>query len=346
MKRKGKGLRILAWVAGVLAALLVLPYAYPLSAYTPEKAGALADGGRLVDVDGTAVYVRTYLPETRGPDGTLYSMALRGRILLVHGFGGSGANWDAVAPALAEAGFAVAAADVPGFGYSDKRIDAATYSHARNAATLWRLTEILAAQQAVFDGPWILAGHSMGGTIVSRMALQEAERIERVVLVDGAVHAAESGKPGAQGGLGTSLSFPPAGRAAADVLDLLLRFPGSVRGMLASAMGRAPTDEELASYAAPLRVPGTARALLAIARSGAGGVPPDLEERLRATGVRVALIWGTEDAWIPISSGESLAETFGVPLHRIAGAGHLPMQSHPAAFLDAFEEGLQEGAAP
>src|SRR5579884_603453 len=77
-------------------------------------------------------------------------------MLLVHGLGGSHANWLSVAPTLAER-FRVYAVDLPGFG----RSPAAGRKHtiAANVAVVGRVLE------AISDQPGVLMGNSMGGLI-------------------------------------------------------------------------------------------------------------------------------------------------------------------------------------
>src|SRR5262245_24015903 len=95
------------------------------------------------------------------------------RLVLVHGLGGSHANWLAVAPRLAERA-QVVALDLPGFG----RTPAAGRS-ARVAANRDCLHRFLAAVGV----PAIIVGNSMGGLIAMMEAALHPENVTGLVLV-------------------------------------------------------------------------------------------------------------------------------------------------------------------
>jgi pimeloyl-ACP methyl ester carboxylesterase len=112
-----------------------------------------------------------YLETSRGP---LYWRDLGGEgrtILLVHGLGGSVANWEAVAPRLAQAG-RVIAVDLPGFGLSPPWED-------------WELETHASAVNAFLEktGPGTLIGNSMGGLISEMAAARRPELVEALVLI-------------------------------------------------------------------------------------------------------------------------------------------------------------------
>jgi pimeloyl-ACP methyl ester carboxylesterase len=333
-RKNGRLRRVLLGLVAVFAALSVLPYLFPLAEYDPETIGVPDANGRYADIGGRTVYSRVFPPAE--------DVAFRGRILLVHGFGGSTASWNLAAPRLAADGWFVLAADVPGFGYSEKKRIDRTYDHEANARDLWALAATVGE-----DGPqgrdgWVLVGHSMGGGIVARMAARHPERTARVVLVDGAVYGSRRELFDLMGLAQGALGYPPLSRAATVVVDRLLRNPETLRDLLASAYGRQPTDGELDSYYRPVAVPGTAASLLAITRSDASS--EGVERRLAAAGVPVSLIWGSLDAWVEVSQGAALSELLGVPLRLVEGAGHCPMETHPDRFLEILREELGEGA--
>lgn len=96
-------------------------------------------------------------------------------ILLIHGFMGSSYDFHLVMPELAEKR-RVLAVDLPGFGLSDKST-ALDYSK-KNMASL--MLHFMAALQIEH---YAVIGHSMGGEIAIRMALDEPGRISRLVLL-------------------------------------------------------------------------------------------------------------------------------------------------------------------
>jgi len=314
---------------------MLAPYLVPVATYDPYASPVPHPDGHYVEIAGKTFYYRVFAR----PEGT----PVKGRILLVHGFGGSTNSWNATAPSLAAEGWLVVAVDLPGFGYSEKKRIDGTYSHETNARDLWLLLDLVSPRDAASGSRWNLVGHSMGGDVVAWMAAQRPESTGRVVLVDGAVLGAGSDtvSPGSAVAL---LRLPPIARAATVLLDRLLRNPASIRGTLASAYGRTPTDAELASYAAPLAVPGTAASLVTIA--SARSLDEDDSARLKATGLPVALIWGSADTWVvPVDQGRYLSDLLGVTLQLVEGAGHCPMETHPAEFLKLLRNALEPEAS-
>lgn len=93
-------------------------------------------------------------------------------ILLVHGLGGSIANWDAVGPRLAAHG-RVLALDLPGYGLSPPTRDWRVETHSRALAGFIR----------ELGEPVTLVGNSMGGLLSEMVAADHPELVEALVLV-------------------------------------------------------------------------------------------------------------------------------------------------------------------
>lgn len=318
---RSRGFRILG--KGLLLLLLLgslVPYAFPLSREEALPRGPYPDSATFL-VEDTAIHVRVQQP--MGQE--------KGRVLLLHGLGGSTYSFRHTMAALVEAGYLVVAADLPGFGYSS-RTPGFDHSQTHRSAVLWHLLDALEEERGWAPAPWVLLGHSMGGGTAAAMALQEPQRAEALVLVAGALM--EHPRRGS-----LLLAYPPLSRAAAVILDRLL--PGEERmvSLLASAYGRTPSAEELEGYQAPLLLPGTARSLTDMVRT-ARNVPL---EALKDLTLPVLGIWGAEDAWVPPAQGEALRDILpSYTLALLPDAGHCPMETHPQAFFDilrAFLEG-------
>ncbi len=103
--------------------------------------------------------------------------------VLVHGLGGSHANWMSVAPALAERG-RVLAPDLAGFGRTPQAGRRSTIG--ANRRLLHRFLHATGA------APAILAGNSMGGAIGAIEAAEEQEAVAGLVLVDAAMPRARN----------------------------------------------------------------------------------------------------------------------------------------------------------
>ncbi len=93
-------------------------------------------------------------------------------IVLVHGLGGSVANWDAVGPRLADLGRTVAL-DLPGFGRSPPARDWELDTHAR----------AVEAFIAEFGPSATLVGNSMGGLLSEMVASRAPETVDSLLLV-------------------------------------------------------------------------------------------------------------------------------------------------------------------
>jgi len=101
-------------------------------------------------------------------------------LLLLHGFPETHVMWHRVAPVLAEA-FTVVCADLRGYGASSKpasRPDHAPYSKRAMAADMVRVMDALGFPR------FGIAGHDRGGRVAYRMALDYADCIERLAVLD------------------------------------------------------------------------------------------------------------------------------------------------------------------
>jgi len=122
--------------------------------------------------------------EVREPEETVYIEGSgihyvdRGQgppLVLIHGLGGSAANFEAIIPLLAQR-FRVVAPDLLGFGFSD-RPPAGDYSHQAQARLLREFMERLGIVRAS------LLGHSLGGLLALRFAFFFPGQVHRLVLV-------------------------------------------------------------------------------------------------------------------------------------------------------------------
>src|SRR5688500_2085587 len=124
-----------------------------------------AENSRFAEVDGATVHYQEF-----GDDA-------RQTLILIHADTASTFVWHMVAPRLAEAGFHVIAVDLIGFGFSEKPAQF-DYSIASQERMTVRLMNRLGVGRAT------LVGSSYGGAGASSVALDYAERVEKLVLVD------------------------------------------------------------------------------------------------------------------------------------------------------------------
>lgn len=116
------------------------------------------------------------------PTGTIFAR-IRGEgrpLLLLHGYPQTHAIWHRVAPALADAGFRVIAADLPGYGRSSipPLDDVSAFTKRAMARTLVDAMVTLGHQT------FSVIGHDRGARVTYRMALDHPQRIDRLVTLD------------------------------------------------------------------------------------------------------------------------------------------------------------------
>jgi pimeloyl-ACP methyl ester carboxylesterase len=101
-------------------------------------------------------------------------------VVLVHGLASQAQqDWSKLAPDLVRTGYHVYAPDLPGFGQSDKPASR-TYSIPEQAAFIESFLNANHLRETA------LGGLSMGGWIAATVALQQPQRISRLVLFDSA----------------------------------------------------------------------------------------------------------------------------------------------------------------
>lgn|SRR5579885_203793 len=116
------------------------------------------------------------MPYARLPGVRLYyEQAGRGfPLLLVHGIGNSHRDWEFQIPAFSR-WRRVIAPDLRGYGQSERAGD---YRVERFAADCWALLDQLGVRRCE------LLGHSMGGAVVLQMAVDQPQRVRRLVAAD------------------------------------------------------------------------------------------------------------------------------------------------------------------
>jgi pimeloyl-ACP methyl ester carboxylesterase len=297
----------------LLACALGFGYARPVTVFEALGALRLRAAGVSSGVVQAGPYRLHYLQAGSGPP-----------LVLVHGLGSSAANdWGRLIPELARR-FTVYAPDLPGFGESE-RPAAADYS------IRMQVEAVRAFMAARRVGRARVAGLSMGGWIAARLAGEHPEAIERLVVVDAA-------------GMRPLRPDIPA-------QVLLPRDEEGVRRLVSVVRFRAPVPPSfVARDILRRRLPEEwiVRRALEAMRDGGDW----LDGTLRRADVPVLVIWGRQDALIPVAYAAALAAEFPrAELRILDGCGHVPMADCPQAFDDVFvpflaAEGQRVVAAP
>jgi pimeloyl-ACP methyl ester carboxylesterase len=188
----------------------------------------------------------------------------------------------------------------------------------------------------------VIAGHSMGGNVVSWVAALAPERVRGLALIDAAIVPPTATPSSAAS---TALSLPPLRRATRILIRSALTEAtfGELLGS-AFAVKSAATPETIRGYAAASQLEDWDLALLGIIRdAGANALPAPIGEIVDRAGTPIPtlILWGSEDSWVPITAGEVLHEALPAATYVVLpGLGHVPFEEAPAAFTTALQEWL------
>ena len=243
-------------------------------------------------------------------------------LLLVHGLGGSAANWLALAPLLL-AGRRLIVPDLPGHGGSDPL---------QAAASLTAYADSLAP---LLDGSAAVVGHSLGGAIALRLAIRRSRLVSALVLAGAA--GISSGSRRARYGLAISGLLKP-GRKIAPHRARVAR-SAALKTLVFGRWGASdppalPPQMAEAFLSGPARHTDTVSAAKALVRDDPR---PDLD-RVRCP---VLLLWGARDNQLPVGDAFEYARRLRAPLRVIADCGHLLIGERPEACADAIESFLE-----
>jgi pimeloyl-ACP methyl ester carboxylesterase len=256
-------------------------------------------------------------------------------VVLLHGWPGDRADYRLVAPRLT--GYDVVAADLRGFGESDKHlIDPVTaYSAAAQARSVVALIEQLGLRDVV------IAGYDIGSRIGQTVAAARPDLVHSLVVAPPLP------------GIGTRILEPAAQREfwyqafhqLALAEQLVDGQPDAVRDYLAhfwshwSGPSFELPDSDLDRLACHYSPPGAFTASIGWYRSGAGSVARSLAEqappRAERVHVPVTVLWPDHDPLFPAAWSDRLDEFFSaVQLRRLPSAGHFVPLEAPDAFAE------------
>ena len=246
-------------------------------------------------------------------------------VVLLHGLFGSARNFGGLQKSLAATGARIIALDLRNHGGSPHGADT---SYAAMAADV---VETLAAMKAL---PCRLLGHSMGGKVAMRLALDQPGHVERLIVEDIA-----------------PIAYRHANRAIAEAMLALPLTPGMTRALASTGLAAAVTDPTVRSF------------LLLNLRIGDGALPR-WQIGLSELAAGMDAIQGWEDGGTPYA-GPSLFVTGGKSVHVppwahddirtlfpgaafavLPEAGHWLHAEDPAGFLAAILPFLDAEPAP
>jgi len=217
--------------------------------------------------------------------------------------------WRKVIPAVCEAGFRCLAPDLVGFGRSDKPTDIGFYTYDRHCALAGTLLEDLDVQGAT------LVMHDQGAPIGLRLAVEQSDRVERLVILD----------------TGMFNGHRQVSDAWIAFRDFVARTEDLPIGQLVrSGCKTDPGNDVVAAYDAPHPNPASkagARAfplLVPLAPDSPGAhAGARVHDALKQDHRPTLMLWADSDPVMPLSSGEDFAASIGREAPRtIENASH------------------------
>jgi pimeloyl-ACP methyl ester carboxylesterase len=247
------------------------------------------------------------------------------RLVFLHGLSGSISTWQMVMGELADR-YRVAAIDLPGHGQSDKP-DPSTFDYAVPSFA----NSIAAAIRNANLGPAIVVGHSLGGAVALQLALEHADSVLGLVLVNSA-------------GLGSEIS--------PDLLALMDQEPGpgTARALLQlffedQALVLDRGVDEMAQ--GQLSEGGwKAQRATAAAAFSSNGQTIDALNRLSEITTPTLILWGAKDRLMPVDHAIHAAGMMpDATLKLLPAIGHVPQVEAATAVshaIDRFARSLSE----
>jgi haloalkane dehalogenase len=243
--------------------------------------------------------------------------AVRGDVLLLHGYPESSAMWRDVLHPIADAGWRAVAPDLLGFG--DTPAD---------GAGTWerQVEEVESLRTALGLDRVVLVVHDWGGLIGLRWACDHPEAVRALVISDtgffpdGRWHA-----------MAKAMRTPEEGER---LIDGITR---EQFGQMLRAVSTGMTDETLDHYFQAYADEPRRRSQLDLYRSGDFSKLEAYDGRLAALGVPALLLWGEDDPFAPVAGAHRFErELPDTELVVVDGAGHFVFADAPERTAEAI----------
>jgi uncharacterized protein (TIGR00369 family) len=241
-------------------------------------------------------------------------------VLLLHGIPSSSYLWRDVIDLLAPT-FDVLAPDLLGYGDSDKRLDA-DLSLAAQARYMVAFMETVGIHQAA------VIGHDIGGGVAQLMAVDEPQRVARLVLIDSAVD--------------NNWPVPVIARLKEPAWDQIMVNIDMRKGLregLETGMvtaGRV-TDEVVDEWTRPFQDLGGRRAYLRAARALNNRDLISRSKHIEEIETPTLILWGANDAYLESRWAEVLQHKFrNSTVEIIDPGGHFLPLDRPDAVVEAI----------
>ena len=312
MKKRNLALAVGAGIA-TAAAVKLLTRAAGVEWDDVSSFVAHSDRSKFIEIDGTRIHYQSF-GDAPGP-----------AMVLIHGYTASTYVWKTTAPLLAGAGFHVIAVDLVGFGYSAKPADF-EYTIKSQARMVLGLMKAVGIDHAT------LVGSSYGGAVAMTIALDEPNKVNKLVLVGAVCNDDLRNHPVLRlvscRGIGEFLT--------PFLADSKLFLRRRMHSTLARANHHLIDDQRIAAIRRPLCSREGHRSLLATSR---GWSAAHIEENLARIQVPTLIIWGEDDAVVPIKNAHKMHDQ--IPNARLVvlkDCGHVPPEEKPDSFVELVAE--------
>lgn len=308
------------WIAGVVglagagllaAKLIARPREIEWETHKDELSHA--EHSRFAEVEGVRLHYQEAGPIDAPP------------VILIHGFCASTLAWSDVFLPIAAAGFRVIVPDLMGFGFSEKP-RRGQYTIEGQSRLVFGLMEQLGIERAT------LVGSSYGGAVAATCALNDGERVERLVLVDAVTNNDAKRQ--------LLLRVAGAPVMGALVTPLILSTYRLARWRMRKIYGESAMelldDARMRARHRPLQAANAHNAVLQTLR---GWDASRVEAEADCIRQPTLLIWGEDDLDIPLKHGCKLHEL--IPDSRLIvfrHCGHLPQEEYPQEFTELLTE--------
>jgi len=274
--------------------------------------------GEFVDLDDARLYY--YAAGSRGVGAP---------VVFLHGFGTSGRLWSDVV-SLMPAGHRLVVVDLLGYGRSDPPAGRPLSLRAHAARVVQLLDELSIPDACV-------VGHGLGGGVAQALAVHHAARVSRLALVSS---------------IAFGDWFTRDLRLARMAMPLLRHLPPSwLLSMVRAEVERGYADPQRAAHALdkfgrPFTSPAGRDALREHIVALDRGETRDLAAGLARVTVPVAVVWGADDPFLPVSFGRRVAAAFpAASFDVIPEARHFLPDDCPRPLADRLAELLNRKKA-
>lgn len=272
-----------------------------------------AERSRFVNIDGIRVHYQEFGDPAAHP------------LILIHGYTASVYVWKDTAPLLAEAGFRVLAIDLVGFGYTEKP-RSFDYTIQAQARMISRFMDRLGIGRAT------LLGSSYGGAVAATLALDYAERVDKLVLVDAVINDDLRSHP-----ILKLASFRGIGEAITPfIADSKLLMRRRMKGTIHPSNHGLVNEDRIESIRRPLFAADGHHSLLATSRAWDAN---RIERDASLIDQPTLIIWGENDMVIPIRDAYKLqSEILRSQLIVFKDCGHVPQEEKSDLFVEKVVE--------